>query len=105
MNEKKNTPFFLSHFEPGTLYHLLHQFFIIFYFDRNEQYMEKQDTIDLHGLHTKEALHALINFLDNARHGKLALVIFCFKESPWKQSHGPGFYSRSFLPMPIHLSF
>ena len=47
--------------------------------------MEKQDTIDLHGLHTKEALHALINFLDNARHGKLASVIFCFKESPLKQ--------------------
>lgn len=42
---------------------------------RNEKYMTKQDTIDLHGLHTREALHALINFLDNAHRLKHKYVM------------------------------
>lgn len=38
--------------------------------------MKKQDTIDLHGLHTREALHALMNFLDNAHRSKFQLYLF-----------------------------
>ena len=51
--------------------------------------MKNQDTIDLHGLHTREALHALINFLDNAHRRKL-FRLYLFSCSLWKQAHSLG---------------